>query len=59
VRINSTGEVVHLCDECDALWPAGVEVAPSGFQDFSTYVAQFGLKGLWREVTALDSETPS
>ena len=51
VRINATGEVVQLCDECDALWPSGVQVSVETFLDFSTYVKQFDLKGLWTEVT--------
>lgn len=57
VRINTTGEIVHLCDECDALWPSGVGVTATGFLDFSTYVARFGLRGVWQEVTILSTTT--
>jgi hypothetical protein len=56
VRINATAEVVHLCDECDALWPDDVSVTATGFRDFSQYVAQFGLQGTWSEVTMLGDE---
>ena len=54
VRIIATGEIVHLCDECDALWPSGVEVARTWFQDFSNYVAPLALRGVWKELTLLD-----
>ena len=54
VRINATSEIVHLCDECDALWPWGVEVAANTFSDFATYVKPLGLRGLWSEVTILE-----
>jgi hypothetical protein len=53
VRINGTGEVVNLCDECDALWPTGVPVGATGFVDFTTYLGQPGLRALWSEVTVL------
>lgn len=54
VRINATGEVVQLCDECDALWPSNVPVTKNGFVDFATYVKPMGLHGRWGEVTILD-----
>lgn len=53
VRINSTGELVNLCDECDALWPSGKPVRAADFVDFSTYVRPIGLKGHWTEITVL------
>ena len=56
VRISSTGENVHLCDECDALWPSGVAVTAESFVDFSTYVKPLGLRGLWNEVEILSNE---
>lgn len=56
-RIHSTGEIVHLCDECDALWPSGVPVAVKSHVDFATYVEPYGLKALWSEIEILPSET--
>ena len=52
-QIIATGEVVQICNECDALWPAGTQVGPTGFVDFSTYVRPLGLRGLWDELTLL------
>jgi len=54
VRIRETGEVVHICEECDALWSAGKEVSASNFVDFSQYVQPLGLKGVWREVEVVE-----
>jgi hypothetical protein len=53
-RIITTGEIVHLCDECDALWPSGSEVTKTGFADFSTYVKPLGLRGAWEEIMVVD-----
>jgi hypothetical protein len=55
VRINASGEIVKLCNECDALWPSGAPLIANGFIDFSTYVKPLGLKGLWKEVTILQT----
>jgi hypothetical protein len=52
-RIVASREVVHLCDECDALWPNGVEVSEMSFVDFSTYMNQLGLRGQWDEVEVI------
>jgi len=54
VRINATGEIVHLCEECDALWPSGARIQMDTLKNFRDYVREFGLKGLWTEVTILN-----
>ncbi|MEZ6119640.1 MAG: hypothetical protein R3C28_24165 [Pirellulaceae bacterium] len=56
MRILKTDETVHVCEECEALWPSGVDVAPTGFIDFKTYVSPKGLKGLWSELEELPSD---
>lgn len=58
VRIDKAREIVHICEECDALWPSSIDVTSVGFIDFSTYVAAFGLNGLWSELTELDDSEP-
>lgn len=50
--IKATGEIVHICPECDALWPYGSEIRASNFTDFSIYVKPKGLNGLWSELQA-------
>jgi hypothetical protein len=57
VRINSTGQVIFLCDECDAVWLSAVGIGKTPFFDFSTYVAHFGLQGTWEEITVLDDDS--
>lgn len=54
VRINSTGIVVQLCDECDAMWLADEQPSLETFQDFATFMQSIGLQGLWSEITRLD-----
>jgi hypothetical protein len=53
VRIDKTGEIVQLCDECDSVWPSDTKVSAETFQDFSSYVKPAGLQGLWSEITPL------
>lgn len=53
-RVQRTGERVRVCDECEALWPEGVDVAPATFLDLSVYLEQRGRPGLWSELTPLD-----
>jgi hypothetical protein len=48
-RILGTGEVISLCDECDATWPEGVEVAAYNFADFANFMAERDLPGVWSE----------
>ena len=54
VRIIATGEIVFLCDECDALWRQGTPIVVKSFTDFSTYVGQYGLKALWNEIERVE-----
>ena len=53
VRINRTGEIVQLCDECDAMWFEDVVPSITTFQDFSTYMESLGLPGIWSELTIM------
>ena len=56
VQIKATAEVVHLCDECDALWPSGVAIQFDSFVDFSEYVKPIGLRGRYEEIDRLPDE---
>ena len=58
VVIKKTGERVRLCHECDALWIEGMEVSKSNFQDFATYVKQYGLNGSWADLEIVASTEP-
>jgi len=52
-RIIASGEIIHICQECDAVWPDTAEIRGDNFKDFSTYVKPLGLKGLWSELVRL------
>jgi hypothetical protein len=54
-RVRRTGEHVRVCDECDAVWLDGEEVAPGTFVDLSKYLEQRGRPGLWSELAPLDN----
>lgn len=49
-RIINTGEIVRICEECDALWRSDIEVSASNFVDYSQYVMPMGLRGLWNDL---------
>jgi hypothetical protein len=55
-RILATGQAVRVCEECDALWPGGIEIRQDNFRDFSTFVAPMGLQGLWSELEKTGEE---
>jgi hypothetical protein len=56
VRINATGEIVHLCAECEELWPSGMAISESGFISFVSYMSRLGLQGRWSEVIILKED---
>jgi hypothetical protein len=49
-KITATGEIVHVCQECDALWLDGIKIKGDNFKDFSAFVKPKGLQGLWSEL---------
>jgi len=53
VRVNATGLVLQVCDECEATWLENEEPSLLTFRDFETYMRSFGLEGLWSEVTVV------
>ena len=58
VRINATGQPILLCDECEAVWLSERDVTRTPWVDFRTHMAQFGLTGLWSEITELPEDNP-
>ncbi len=43
VRLKSTGQMLFMCDECNALWKAVEEIRHPGWEDFNTYMRARGL----------------
>ena len=37
-RVRGTGEIIKLCDECEATWPDDVEPERSNFTDFTAFM---------------------
>ena len=56
VRVQATGAMLQLCDECDATWPYGEMPSIESFQDFGTFMKANGLQGLWSEVTVISEQ---
>lgn len=51
VKMQPSGALLHVCDECDATWTCGETPTIETFQDFGTLMKAHGLQGLWSEVT--------
>jgi hypothetical protein len=54
-RINATGEEIFICDACDSVWLSTDELESPAQHNFSDYAATRGLKGIWPEITILNS----
>jgi hypothetical protein len=44
MSVPQLGTTVYVCEECDALWRRAADVAPSGFDDFQTFLRARGLE---------------
>ena len=53
VRVNATGTLLQVCDECDATWFHNELNSLETFFDFETYMRSLGLTGAWSEVTTV------
>ena len=56
VRVNVTEETACICDECDALWHAGVDISNETWVDFGTYMQQLNHRGIWDELEVLPEQ---
>jgi hypothetical protein len=48
MRVRATGEVVRLCDECDATWG---HPSFDTFEDLRSYLRERGITGNWDQLT--------
>lgn len=46
-----TGDLIRVCDECEAVWPDEGVLGPHGFQNFASFAFQRGGAGLWDELS--------
>ncbi len=51
--IKSSGEVIHICDECDMVWTSCEKITNNTSLIFSLYAAAHNLKPLWTELELL------
>ncbi|SFJ33561.1 hypothetical protein SAMN05421753_11899 [Planctomicrobium piriforme] len=56
LRVRSTGEILYVCDECEATWLETEKISIDSFRDFTTYMRSIGLKGLLPEIEIITSE---
>jgi len=50
LRIHSTGEVIYVCDECDALWTRAEAMAPRRMEDYIGFMRSRRLSGLKTDI---------
>jgi hypothetical protein len=56
--IKMTGEIVVVCEECEALWTAGQEPTASGFQDLVTLLKSKGIDDGWSALDIQEEKMP-
>jgi transcription elongation factor Elf1 len=44
---------VYICEECDSMWET-LDISKDNCYDFSDYMEQNGLKGLWSELNDIE-----
>jgi len=54
VKIKCTGELLYICQECEATWFSYAEIGNAPFVDFGTYMFKIGRRPLWSEVEVID-----
>lgn len=47
MRVIDTGEELRVCDECEAVWPAGAPLAVPGFEQLADFLEDRGIPPLW------------
>jgi hypothetical protein len=45
---------IYICDECDTVWMADVELAEDNCQRFDVFMEANGLKPLWNELADIE-----
>ena len=49
-RVKATAEHLQLCDECDAVWPPGVERTTGNYTPLHAFMEERGLPPLWNQL---------
>ena len=49
-HVRATGQLLRVCEECEALWPEAGAITKTNFEDMTAYLRLLGLKGEWKEL---------
>ena len=49
-RVLGTGELLWLCDECEAVWLSEASIPTDEYHQFGAFMRARGLSGLWNEL---------
>ena len=49
-KIKKTGQIIYLCQECEATWFAREKIGIEAFVDFGTYMEEHAMQPLWEEL---------
>jgi hypothetical protein len=50
-KVEKLNHTIYICDECDTIWPEGMEVNKENCNRFEDFMSDNGLKPLWSELT--------
>jgi len=53
-RVKKTGEIVSVCEECEALGPDSVPISFETFIDMSDFLVSKGLSGQWSDLVDVE-----
>lgn len=53
-RVVATAEILQVCDECEAVWPPGIDPTPTGFANLEDELARRGLPLGWEQLKELE-----
>jgi hypothetical protein len=54
-EISKTGDVLYVCEECEATWFTPSDIGNVPFVDFGTHMKELGLSQLSSELKILDN----
>lgn len=49
-RIKKTGQLIYVCQECEATWFEKKKISNEKFVDFGTYMEAHGMRPLWEDL---------
>lgn len=53
-RIGATAELLQVCDECEAVWPPGIDPTPTGCANLEDELARRAQPPGWEQLAELE-----